>query len=1370
MKGLIHCHSENSRYDSAMNVKTLCNRAKDLGYEAVTLTDHGTLTGIDDFVSAAREIGIKPIPGVEAYIQEDNSNYNRFHLIILAKDDIGYQGIGKAVSESNKRIDEHGFPRMNKEILNRFFGPGSKYHSHVIATSACAGGVLAGLFLSSSEFLKKIRKLRDKQSRYEAPGSASYETNKKLLKKKEKEVEGLVEKKDRYAALSKKPFKKKENDLERLKKTASEEEYQAAAKKLEEEKEESALAAKSLEIVRAKIALTKKEVTAIKEKIKEADANHERYQQYEEEIEKIKEKIIPIERLYSDVVDEAKEYDTIFGHGNFYVEIQYHGYLTDDKEQEVEKLVMPQLFKVARELSLPIVAANDAHIPDGSEESIRARQIICSLRYAKKGFIAEVHKGDDQIYVKSEDEMKEAMRAVLPTEEDVDEAVANAYRICDECNCEFKNGNHYPKFQGLKHGETADKALRKMAEAGIRTRFPDKKDWTEEYQKRMEYELSVISEMGYSDYFLIVQDFLEFGRKLGHLTDESLAYLRENIKSMTLKELIDYVESHQETIGFTIGAGRGSAAGSLIAYLIGITNIIDPLKYDLLFERFLNKDRVSMPDVDSDFSPDIRDLVVEYCKKLYGIQSVANIVTKGYIQPKGAIRNTARVLGIEKEQKDYYQVLADKIAKMVPSKPGTSFETCEDEIREAFKLLPEDDKEKEKYKADANEVIDQAKLVDGVFLNYGMHAAGVIIADGNPIDDYVPLMRDEKSGDMKVQCNMVQAEEEHGLLKFDFLGLRNLKIVTMTLRSIKERAGKEIDVEHLPFDPVVFKEIFATGKTGSVFQFESSGMKKMLRSFKPDCFEDLVALVSLYRPGPMDFIPQYIEAKFHPESIKYLCPELEEILGKTYGCIVYQEQVMEIVQKLAGFSLSQADNVRRFMSKKKMDKLEHEREAFINGDAKREIDGCIKRGISKEIANKLFDQMIEFAKYAFNKSHAAAYAILSYVTAYLKYYYPADYMCAVLNCTDDIKKMPSVLNDCREIGIKVATADINKSEIGFSIQDDQILFGLNSVKGTKAAYAAQIIHDRKENGEYVSFKDFLRRNVADKSTTENLIKAGAMDEFHTNRYAMLEAYTAGSELVSKINAKKKDIEEMDAVYEESKEKKRFMTSYKKAKDTLDMLNTQFNILRIIDCPEDGKQRMLNEKEVLGFFITAHPLDSYCQAEDRGCTAIADLENTENRVNIMGVIENLEIKRRKSDNKPMAFFDLEDKTGIIHVCCFTKAYAKYQEKLDKDEVVQISGFLNTETDEISGEEETQIYMDDMNVLNPDANAITIFIRDMLDWNKTLEKIREQGYIEEEGHPLLIHDKLNAEFRKARLYVSEDILEDNQFEARIYEEAS
>lgn len=578
MKGFIHCHSEFSRYDSTMKIKDLCAQAKKMGYEAVALTDHGTLTGIDDFVAAAKSVGIKPIPGVEAYVQEDESLFKRFHLILIAKDDLGYQGISKAVSESNKRIDSHGFPRMNKEILEHFFGKDSKYHGHVIATSACAGGVLAGMALSPFEFDKQINKIKEKQAHYESPDSETYKRNKKAKTENEAKVEEMIKERDLLSSLAKKPYKKKEKDLLKL----EGEEYETAFRALEEEKGESKEASIKLEEVRLNISLTKKNITAINQQMKLSEEKHEKFKNYQKQIDNLESQKVKADDLYQLLLDEASFYKNLFGKENFYIEIQYHGYI-NELGVDIEEAVMPILAKVSKDLNIPMCAANDAHMKDNSQDSIRARQIIRSIPYAKKGFVTDVNKGDLEIYVKDEEALRRALEHVI-SKEDVEEAIRNTNDICGKCNCEFKTGDHYPKYQSLQGEETASEALKRMAYDGIKARF-DEKSWNETYKKRLDYELSVISEMGYCDYFLIVQDFLAFGRKLGHLSDASLEYLKENVKSLTLKELIEFVDAHQEEVGFAVGAGRGSAAGSLVAYLVGITNIIDPLEYDLLFER-----------------------------------------------------------------------------------------------------------------------------------------------------------------------------------------------------------------------------------------------------------------------------------------------------------------------------------------------------------------------------------------------------------------------------------------------------------------------------------------------------------------------------------------------------------------------------------------------------------------------------------------------------------------------------------------------------------------------------------------------------------------------------------------------------------------
>jgi DNA polymerase-3 subunit alpha len=484
---------------------------------------------------------------------------------------------------------------------------------------------------------------------------------------------------------------------------------------------------------------------------------------------------------------------------------------------------------------------------------------------------------------------------------------------------------------------------------------------------------------------------------------------------------------------------------------------------------------------------------------------------------------------------------------------------------------------------------------------------------------------------------------------------------------------------------------------------------------------------------------------------------------------------MEIVQKLAGFSLSQADNVRRYMSKKKTEKLEHERKNFIYGNEEMKIEGCLARGINEEVANKLFDQMIDFAKYAFNKSHAAAYAVLSYITAYLKYHYPIEYMCAMLNCSP-LNKIAPILNDCRDFGIEVIPPKLNLSDIGFTIYNDKILFGLDSIKGTKIASVTKIMNDRKENGEYASFKEFLRRNVADKSTTENMIKAGAMDEFNPNRHALMNNYSTSSTIASKISAKEAEIESLQELLNKNPEDAKVLKKLTTAKEAVSLLNKQFDVIRIVDTPEDLKMRLKAEKEVLGVFVSAHPMDQYRTSEELGCVPISDLTETGDNVSIVGLIEGLEIKARKSDGKPMAFFNLEDKTGTIEICCFTKAYEKFGDLLEEDAIVELNGKVNekeaisgsVDEEDISEGENVEVkevylnfFVEKVKLMKPDLNDIRLTINSMLEWNETLIKLRKAGYLCDSGHPLTIYDRLNGEFRRTYCYIKEDILTDETY---------
>lgn len=1351
-KGLVHLHSENSRYDSPAKIKDIILKAKELGYKNISLTDHGTLSGMDEFFMTAKENGINGIPGVELYIKDENISPKRMHLILFAKNDIGYKYIGKIVTESNKNI-ENGFPITTKEMLEKFIKEGG--YGNIYATSACMLGVLGSILLSPIDYKNKISKLEEKRNKLKSSESNLYIESKKTLEFMNFKINKLKEEKEVLLKLSKKSFKKKENQINKLKEKG--EDYKELEEALNLEKKESQDAMLKLVEVKEQIGICDKQNNLNKKLIKSYEEEIEKNEELQKEIENIKKKIPNEENLKELVCKEANYYRDLFGKDNFFIEIQFHNYkevLEDGKEIEIEKEIMITLSKIANELNIGMTVANDSHVVNNEESEFRKRYILNCLRYNN---LVDKSESDKELYIKSEEELKKMLSNIL-NEDELCKAFENTYEILDNCKLDYNFGSHFPKYQDLKEGESSSDKLRQLAYENILKKF-NKNEFTKEYEDRLKYELDIICDMGYADYFLIVKDFLAVARDLGKLSDSSLNELREKVKELNLEEMLNFIEERKEKMSFSVGAGRGSAAGSLVAYLIGITDIVDPLKYDLLFERFLNKDRVSMPDVDSDISPEVRDLTIEYCKKRYGVETVANIMTKAYIKPRGAIRNVARILGLENNAKDYYLILADKISKKIPEKPGTSFATIIDEennVNVKDFLLKE-------FSGDENaiQIIEEASLIEGIFLNYGMHAAGVIIADGYSIDNYVPLMKDDKSGDMKVQCDMVQAEEIHGLLKFDFLGLRNLNIVTLTLRSIKKRFGKEIDVTKLPFEKEVFESIFAKGNTGSVFQFESNGMKAMLKQAKPNSFEDIIALVSLYRPGPMDFIPKWIEGKHNPKSIEYDCEELKPILSVTYGCIVYQEQVMRIFTDLAGYSLSAADNVRRFMSKKKADKLAKEKTAFIYGDEERKINGCIKNGIKKEVAEKIFEYMYAFSAYAFNKSHAASYSALSYITAYLKYHYPADYFCAVLNTTKDLDKIRNIINDANDNGVRILQPNINLSKNKFIVSDNnQILFGLNSVKGTKEKTIDNIVEYRKKHSKITNYKEFLKLGILDKATAEALIKAGAFDEFYNNRKSLLNMYYDTKDLFVDLN---KTNEKLNLLNPETDTKK-----YENAKAKIEVLNKKINIINFIDYTENKKERLKEEKSVLGLFVSDSLLNDYSVEQLSHFKRISDIDINDKFVKVFGIIQDLEMKRTKT-NKEMAIFNLEDKSGSIKVCCFTKAYesllSKNEYPLEEDNCISLSGKVMVDSYDNENDDANEIKftlsLEDCDIIYPDKEEIILIIDDISMEEELLNKLESHKYFKKGGHKLMLFDKLNSEIRETKYYVDERVKDDPDF---------
>ena len=816
-----------------------------------------------------------------------------------------------------------------------------------------------------------------------------------------------------------------------------------------------------------------------------------------------------------------------------------------------------------------------------------------------------------------------------------------------------------------------------------------------------------------------------------------------------------------------------------------------------------------MPDIDSDFASEIRDLVIEYVKKLYGDNAVACIMTRGTQAPKGSIRNCARLLGSELyDDTTKFLSLGDEISKKIPSKPNISFstpvdlydstvgkhyETLDDynediakdprgrELCEKISKLPATvkvtylyDKLVKEFEGNENalKILSDARLVEGTFTHYGMHAAGVIISDNADVSDYVALMWDDKKQVWKTQCDMVESEEQ-GLLKMDFLGLNNLSIITKALRYIRKRHGISIDLERLEIDPVVLAKIYATGMTNNVFQFESGGMKQMLRRFGPTTIFDILLLNAAYRPGPMQYLDGIVNVKNGRTPITYLIPELEPILSNTYGAIIYQEQVMRIFQDLGGYTLGGADLVRRFMSKKKYDKLAHERESFIYGDQERNISGCVANGIDAEKANKLFDQMMDFAAYAFNKSHACAYAIVSYYTAYLKYYYPLEYLCAVLNCIP-LEKIPSVMEDCKNFNIEILPPNINESLNEFVIVDDKIVFGLGTVKNVGDS-AIPLIEERTKNGKFTSLKDFAKRGHVKKDSTEALIKAGAFDMFCENREALLKAFPSLIEAMSKlqdktevIDAKTAELEELKRSFDNGeisekdfiKREKTLNRSIETARASVEVAQELLDEWKVPVLVENNKERLENEKEMLGVYVSSHPLDEYAKGSNmKGVTTISDITVEKKNTVILGIVKGLNIRQRKRDGANMAFFKIEDKTGEIDVSCFTKAFEEYGEFIHEDEVIKLVGVCQEEAAFGDSDEMVRKFVvNKISPVKPFRSDILVHVSDIEEYVEKRKDIVER-YGTNDGHNLFVHIDNQSRIAQCDFQVTENILHNN-----------
>ena len=938
--------------------------------------------------------------------------------------------------------------------------------------------------------------------------------------------------------------------------------------------------------------------------------------------------------ILQDNMEEAKKvalwFKNLFGE-DYYLEIQNNGV-------KAQVLVNQKLIELSKELNIPLVATNDAHY-SRREDAYNHEVLLCIQTGKKMSDEDRMRFETDELYIKSPEEMSDYFS-------NVPEAIENTVKIAEKCNVEFEFGHTIlPNYDVPEAYETHYDYIEDLTKKGLIKRYGNIENASyenlpEEIKSRAEYELGVIKKMGYVDYFLIVWDY------------------------------INYAKTHD----IPVGPGRGSGAGSIVAYAIGITDI-DPIKYNLLFERFLNPERISMPDFDVDFCYEKRDKVIEYVCKKYGYDHVSQIITFGTMSARMVIRDVARVLDVPYAE-------ADKLAKMIPNEIHITIKKALEQNKELNELY--------ETNAEIKKLLDIAMSLEGMPRQASTHACGIVITK-EPVDTYVPLY--VREGNISTQYIMTTLEEL-GLLKMDFLGLRTLTVIKDTIDLVKKDRNIDVEFDKDMNDPKVYK-LWQEGNSVGIFQFESQGMTNFMKELKPDSLEDIIAGVSLYRPGPMDQIPRYIANKKDPEHAVYTHPALKPILEVTYGCMVYQEQVMQIVRDLAGYSLGRADLVRRAMGKKKLDVMAKEREIFINGQVDENgniiVPGCMRNGIDEKSANKIFDEMAEFAKYAFNKSHAAAYAVVSYRTAYLKAYYPEEFMAATLNSfLGNLDKVPYYIEECKRLKIDILKPDINKSETRFIVDNGKIRFGLGSIKNVGVAAVNAVVEERQKNGEYKSFTDFCERIQAEavnKKCIESLIKAGAFDEFEQTRSTLMASFEDIVDAIS--DSSRKNIQGQVSMFdlgglggnqnpseEDEKQLEKLKYSYTTLKEYTD------------------KELLSMEKEMLGLYISGHPLEQLKEIIEKNSNistlkikeGLDELEQTGKfpykdgqTVKFIGIINSIKKKYTKN-NKIMAFLNVEDLYGNIEVIVFENCYQMSANSLIEDNIVLIEGRLSIKEEE------------------------------------------------------------------------------------------
>lgn len=966
------------------------------------------------------------------------------------------------------------------------------------------------------------------------------------------------------------------------------------------------------------------------------------------------------------LIEEAKakviEYNELFGQDNYFLELQEHGI----PEQQTVNSV---LLSFSKELGIPLIATNDIHYT--YEEDVESHDVLLCIQTGKRVSDEDRMRYEGgQFFVKSEEQMAELFKYAP-------EALNNTHKIAERCNVEIEFGHtKLPHFE-VPEGYEPFTYLEHLCNEGLEERYfrtgkgegsdaPDgdahviSEDERSRLRERLSYELSVIKRMGYVDYFLIVWDFINYARSQG----------------------------------IPVGPGRGSAAGSIVSYCLHITNI-DPIRYGLLFERFLNPDRVSMPDIDIDFCFERRQEVIDYVGRKYGQEKVVQIVTFGTLAAKGVIKDVGRAL-------DLPYSFTDSISKMIPGELGITIDRALEINRELRQKYETDE--------DLHYLIDICKKLEGLPRHTSMHAAGVVICP-EAADEFVPLSRGS-DGSITTQFTMTTLEEL-GLLKMDFLGLRTLTVIKKAVDNVRDSQGIDIDIDHLDYDDKEVYALIGTGHTEGIFQLESSGMRSFMKELKPQSLEDVIAGISLYRPGPMDFIPKYIQGKNSGQAVTYETPELEHILAPTYGCIVYQEQVMQIVRDLAGYSMGEADNIRRAMSKKKQYVIDEGRKDFVNGNPEKNIAGCVANGIDERIADSIYDSMTDFAKYAFNKSHAACYAVVAFQTAYLKHYYPVEFMAALMTSViDNPGKVSEYILTCRQMGIDILPPDVNEGAAGFAVSNGRIRYALNAIKGVGYNIIEAIVKERKLRGDYSSLEDFIARNVTNelnKRVIESFIKAGAFDSFGGTRKQYMSIYvTVMDHILGNLkNNMAGQISLFDIVDDDSK--------------------SDYDI-HLPDVGEFQKElKLAFEKEVLGIYVSGHPLEEYESKWRSNITNMTTdlfyMEDDSRKgmkvrdgefITLGGIISDRSVKYTKN-NQAMAFVTLEDLAGAAECIVFPKVYDKYNDKIAIDNKVFIRGRVSA-----GDEEDGKLIADTITLFDEVGQKLWLRFADM-----DIYKVREDA---------------------------------------------